>query len=124
MLDRVAEERGYPRRIRSDNGPELVGKTITICAATQGVKPVPFEPGNPTKNGYAGRFNRTCRAEELDVPAYSDLAEVSDESTRGLYVCSHDRTRQALNPQPPAANRGRYASTRNLLAEREDPGNL
>ncbi|MEM6392412.1 MAG: DDE-type integrase/transposase/recombinase [Planctomycetota bacterium] len=30
VLDQVAEERGYPKKVCSDNGPELIGKTMTV----------------------------------------------------------------------------------------------
>jgi putative transposase len=48
VLDQVAEERGYPRKLRPDTcggGPERVGKTLTAWAEANGVERTPIEPG-------------------------------------------------------------------------------
>ena len=112
VLDQVAEERGYPRKLRSDNGPELVGKVMTAWAAEHGVELVPIQPGKPTQNAYIERFNRTFRGEVLDVYAFGDLDEVRDESTRWLHRYNHDRPHRALDRQPPAVYRARHEATR------------
>lgn len=108
VLDRVAEERGYPRKVRSDNGPELVGKTLTAWAEEHGVELTPIEPGKPTQNAYVERFNRTFRGEVLDLYAFEDLDEVRDESTRWLYGYNHDRPHLALGRDTPAGYRRRH----------------
>ena len=38
VLDRVAHERGYPRVIVTDNGPEFAGKELDAWAYRRGVK--------------------------------------------------------------------------------------
>lgn len=108
VLDQVAEERGYPRKIRSDNGPELVGKTLTAWAERHGVELTPIEPGKPTQNAYVERFNRTFRGEVLDLYAFEELDEVRDESTRWLYGYNHDRPHSALGRETPAGYLARH----------------
>ena len=108
VLDQIAEERGLPRTIRSDNGPELVGKTLTAWAERHQVQLVPIEPGKPTQNAYIERFNRTFRGEVLDLYAFTDLEEVRNESTRWLYRYNHDRPHLALGRQTPAGYRARH----------------
>src|SRR5690606_35858129 len=56
VLDRVAEERGYPRKLRSDNGPEFSAKALSCWAEKNDVALSPIEPGKPTQNAYIERF--------------------------------------------------------------------
>lgn len=111
VLDQVAEERGYPRKLRSDNGPEFIARALEAWAEDNSVELAPIDPGKPTQNGYVERFNRTFREEVLDVYAFGDLDEVRDESTRWLYQYNHDRPHLALDRQPPVKYRRRHEAT-------------
>lgn len=108
VLDQVAEERGYPRKLRSDNGPEFIAHALEAWAEKNQVVLAPIQPGKPTQNAYVERYNRTFRGEVLDVYAFSDLEEVRDESTRWLYDYNHDRPHLSLDRMPPAAYRARH----------------
>ena len=110
-LDQVAEERGYPRKLRSDNGPEFIAQVLATWAKSNDVELVPIEPGKPTQNAYIERFNRTYREEVLSVYAFKELDEVRDESTRWLYDYNHDRPHLALDRQTPAGYLARYEAT-------------
>ena len=101
-LDQVAEERGYPRKLRSDNGPEFIAQALATWAEKNSVELTPIQPGKPTQNAYIERFNRTFREEVLNVYAFGDLEEVRDESTRWRYDYNHDRPHLALDRQTPA----------------------
>ena len=116
VLDRVAEERGHPRKLRSDNGPEFIAQALEAWAETHGVELAPIEPGKPTQNGYVERFNRTFRQEVLDVYAFDNLDEVRDESTRWLYLYNHDRPHLALGRQTPASYLCEYESMKRPAA--------
>ena len=102
VLDQIAEERGYPGKLRSDNGPEFIAQAITLWAEKNEVELVPIEPGKPTQNAYIERFNRTFREEVLDLYLFEDLDEVRDESTHWLHGYNHDRPHLALDRQTPA----------------------
>ena len=117
VLDQVAEERGYPRKLRSDNGPEFIARALEAWAEDHGVELAPIEPGKPTQNAYIERYNRTFRQEVLDVYAFGDLEEVRDESTRWLYQYNHDRPHLSLDRQPPMAYRAAYEEERARVAE-------
>ena len=108
VLDQIAEERGRPRKLRSDNGPEFIAQALEDWAERHGVDHQPIEPGKPTQNAYIERFNRTFRQEVLDVYAFSDLDEVRDESTLWLYGYNHDRPHRALGRQTPAGYRAQH----------------
>ncbi len=51
-LEQVIEWRGKPTAIRSDNGPEYVGKTLTEWAQKNGVQLNHIQPGKPQQNAY------------------------------------------------------------------------
>ena len=108
VLDQVAEERGYPRKLRSDNGPEFIAQALASWAEAHEVELAPIQPGKPTQNAYIERFNRTFREEVLDVYLFEDLDEVRDESTRWLHGYNHDRPHLALDRQTPAGYLARY----------------
>ena len=111
VLDQIGEERGFPRKLRSDNGPEFIAKAITIWAEKNEVELAPIQPGKPTQNAYIERFNRTFREEVLDLYLFEDLDEVRDESTRWLHGYNHDRPHLALDRQTPAGYLARHEAT-------------
>lgn len=117
VLDQIAEERGYPRKLRSDNGPEFIAQALAKWAEQHGVELVPIEPGKPTQNAYIERYNRTFRQEVLDVYAFSKLDETRDESTRWLWAYNHERPHLSLDRIPPVAYRRRHEEDRVRVAE-------
>lgn len=59
VLDRIAAWRGYPQKLRMDNGPELVSVAMAEWAEEHDVQLDFIQPGKPTQNSYIERFNRT-----------------------------------------------------------------
>lgn len=74
-LDRKAEEIGYPKYIRTDNGPEFISKDYKEWAAKNKITLVYAEPGKPMQNGYVERFNRTFREDILDAYLFSSISQ-------------------------------------------------
>ncbi len=66
VLDRIVATRGYPVKMRMDNGPELISLTLAHWAEEHGVILKFIKPGKPTQNAFIERFNRTYRTEILD----------------------------------------------------------
>lgn len=60
-LDRIAAWRGYPEKLRLDNGPEFISLALADWAETHGVLLDFIQPGKPTQNSFIERFNRTYR---------------------------------------------------------------
>jgi putative transposase len=92
----VIEWRGKPTAIRSDNGPEYVGKTLTEWAQKNGVRLDYIQPGKPQQNAYIERFNRTVRYDWLGHDLFESIAEVQDYATRWLWLYNHERPNMAL----------------------------
>ena len=66
ILDRAAFFRGYPKAIRTDQGPEFTGKALDQWAYTHGVQLKLIQAGKPTQNAYIESFNGKFRDECLN----------------------------------------------------------
>jgi transposase InsO family protein len=95
-------ERGAPRHVRSDNGPEFVAKAVRDWIAAVGSKTAYIEPGSPWENGYVESFNSKVRDELLDGEIFYSLkeAQVLIEAWRRHYNAV--RPHSALRLTPPA----------------------
>jgi hypothetical protein len=60
-LDRIAELRGYPCMIVSDNGTELTSNAILAWQQQRGVEWHYIAPGKPMQNGFVESFNGRLR---------------------------------------------------------------
>lgn len=101
VLDRVAAERGYPAKLRVDNGPELTSVDMASWAETHGVKLEFIQPGKPMQNGFIERFNRTYREEVLDMYMFRRLREVRDITERWLMEYNEERPHESLGNLTP-----------------------
>ncbi len=104
-LDELIEVRGTPKRLRLDNGPELVSHALAVWAKQHGIDLVFIQPGKPTQNAYIERFNRTYRTEVLDRYIFSTLTEVRAMTEDWRQRYNHRRPHHALGGLPPV----RYA---------------
>ena len=102
VLDRIAAWRGFPERIRMDNGPELVSVTMADWAETHGVELEFIQPGKPTQNSYVERFNKTYRDEVLDFYLFRTLAEVKDITENWIREYNEERPHESLGDLTPA----------------------
>jgi len=84
-LDCIAEWRGYPKKIRMDNGPEFISHKLSGWAIEHHLSLDFIKPGQPAQNAYIERFNRTYRDDILDMYLFSDLDEVRDRTTSWMY---------------------------------------
>lgn len=74
-LDRVARERGYPRAIVCDNGPEFRSEALDQWADQHGLTLAFIEPGKPVQNAFIESFNGRFRDECLNEHWFLDLAD-------------------------------------------------
>lgn len=66
VLDRIAQFRGYPKAVRTDQGPEFTCKVMDQWAYRHGVQLKLIQPGKPTQNAYIESFNGRFRDECLN----------------------------------------------------------
>lgn len=72
-LDAIAQFRGYPAAIRTDQGPEFTSKALDRWAYENGVELRLIQPGKPTQNAYIESFNGKFRDECLNEHWFRDL---------------------------------------------------
>jgi putative transposase len=94
VLDRIVAERGAPKSIRVDNGPEFVSKALDRWAYKHGVTLDFSRPGKPTDNAYVESFNGRLREECLNVNWFLSLedAQAKIEAWRREYNESRPHT--------------------------------
>ena len=66
-LEEIKRDKGLPKYIRTDNGPEFRSTEYLEWCKSNDVSPVYSSPGKPMENGYIERFNRTFREDILDA---------------------------------------------------------
>lgn len=101
VLDRIASQRGYPERVRMDNGPEFVSVALAGWAEDHDVKLEFIQPGRPMQNSYIERFNRTYRDEVLDLYLFRSLSEVRDITSYWMTKYNEERPHDALQDMAP-----------------------
>ncbi len=78
VLDRIIAWRGYPEKIRMDNGPEFISTALASWSEEHGIQLEFIQPGKATQNSYIERFNCTYRTEILDMYVFKTLADVRE----------------------------------------------
>ena len=78
MLERLAETRGLPNVITTDNGPEFAGRALDEWAYRKGVKLNFIRPGKPIENAYAESFIGRLRDECLNENWFMNLKHARD----------------------------------------------
>jgi len=102
ILDGIGSQRGRPAVIRTDNGPEFVGKAMLNWAYRNGVSLKLIEPGKPNQNAYVESFNGRLRDECLNEHWFTSLqhARVVIEDWRREY--NERRPKKSLGGLTPA----------------------
>lgn len=101
VLDRIASWRGYPAKLRMDNGPELVSVQLAGWAEQHGVELEFIQPGKPTQNSYVERFNRTFRDEILNFYIFNRLSEVREIVDNWIIEYNEQRPHESLGNLTP-----------------------
>jgi putative transposase len=75
VLDQLLAQRGAPRFLRCDNGPELTANALRDWCRFSGAGTSYIEPGSPWQNPYVESFGGRLRDELLAVEAFTTLLE-------------------------------------------------
>ena len=110
ILDRLRQQRGLPKTIRTDNGKELCGRAMLTWAHQNKVALRLIEPGKPNQNAYIESFNGRFRDECLNEHWFLNLehAKVLIEAWRKEY--NDERPKKAWGGLTPAAYARRLAA--------------
>ena len=101
VLERIVAWRGYPMKLRMDNGPELISATLAEWAEENKVEMEFIQPGKPTQNSYIERFNRTFRDEILNMYVSKTLNEVCGITDKWITEYNEERPHDSLGDLTP-----------------------
>ena len=79
-LEQIKSVRGKPRRMRVDNGPEMLAQVFTDWCEENHVELVYIQPSKPNQNAYIERFSRLYRPEVLNPYLFINLRQVRELS--------------------------------------------
>lgn len=102
-LASLFKERGAPRFLRSDNGPEFISRCLAVFLTRAGTDSHFIKPGSPWQNGHAESFMSRLRAELLDVEVFYNLADAQIKLAVYRRYYNEVRPHSALGYRPPAA---------------------
>jgi len=114
VLERVAQERGFPEAIQVDNGPEFISRAVDQWAYANSVALHFIDPGKPVQNAFIESFNGKFRDECLNQSWHTSLqdAQQSIEAWRVDYNTVRPHSSLGyLTPEEYAATAARPAST-------------
>jgi putative transposase len=102
-LDRAARFRGYPKAVRTDQGPEFTSRrALDQWAYANGVALKLIQPGKPTQNAYIESFNGKFRDECLNEHWFTTLAQARAVIAAWRQDYNETRPHSALNYLSPA----------------------
>lgn len=113
VLDRVAAWRGYPAKVRMDNGPEFISTAVAEWAEDHGIELEFIQKGKPTQNSYIERFNRTWRDEILNMYVFKTLNEVRELTDRWIKEYNEERPHDSLEDLTPLEYLSKYEPAEN-----------
>lgn len=102
VLDRIAAWRGYPAKLRLDNGPEFIAVALAEWAEQHGVMLDFIQPGKPMQNGFIERFNGSYRRGVLDLYVFRTLTEVRERTEAWLSDYNQEIPHESLGNLTPA----------------------
>ena len=101
-LDRVIAERGAPKSIRCDNGPEFTSRHFLAWCQDRGITLVPIQPGRPMQNGYVESFHGRLRDECLNANWFLNVVDAKEKIERWRVAYNSDRPHSSLAYRTPA----------------------
>ncbi|WP_257003518.1 integrase core domain-containing protein, partial [Xanthomonas vasicola] len=107
-LERIAAWRGYPGKLRLDNGPEFVALALAEWAERKGIALDFIEPGRPMQNGFIERFNGSYRRGVLDMHLFRTLSEVRQQTEHWLADYNQQIPHDSLGGLTPAEFRDQH----------------
>ena len=109
ILERIILEKGKPKAIRVDNGPEFISTAMHEWCMERSILLRFIQPGKPMQNGYVERFNRSFRQDVLDTNLFADLMQVKIASDEFEEDYNHHRPHESLGNISPVDFKMKHA---------------
>jgi putative transposase len=75
VIEQLVKQRGTPKYLRADNGPEMIAWTLRDYCRLAGTQTAYIEPGSPWENPFVESFNGRLRDELLNIEEFACLTE-------------------------------------------------
>jgi putative transposase len=102
LLDQTAMFRGYPKAVRTDNGPEFTSRVFMGWAQAHGIEHLLIQPGKPMQNGYIESFNGKFRDECLNEHWFETLGQARTVIAAWRKDYNEVRPHSSCRRMPPA----------------------
>lgn len=102
MLDEAARFRGYPKAVRTDNGPEFTARAFLAWTQKHHIQHILIEPGRPMQNGYIESLNDTLRDECLNEHVFMSLKQARQYTLEWKTDYNQIRPHSSCQRMPPA----------------------
>lgn len=100
-LEQIVEQRGGPRAIRCDNGPELTSRHFLSWCEERQIQRLHIQPGKPVQNGQVESFNGRFRDECLNANWFRNLADARNKIAQGKQDYNGERPHSSLGYRTP-----------------------
>jgi putative transposase len=101
VLERAMADRGKPRTVRCDNGPEFTSRHFIGWCEEQHITLLHIQPGRPMQNGYIESFNGRLRDECLNANWFLNLGDARRKIERWREEYNAERPHSSLGYRTP-----------------------
>ncbi len=101
VLEWVISQRGRPRTIRCDNGPEFTSRHFLGWCEERQIRLLHIQPGRPMQNGRLESFHGRLRDECLNASWFLTLAEAQQKIEAWREDYNRERPHSSLGYQTP-----------------------
>ena len=102
LLDQAARFRGYPKSVRTDQGPEFTSRAFLSWSTSRKVRHILNQPGKPTQNAYIESFNGKFRDECLNEHWFETLPQARTIIANWRMDYNEVRPHSSCGRMPPA----------------------
>ena len=103
FLNQIIEERGKPRKVVCDNGPEFTSKALFFWSKDVQITLGFIQPGKPQQNAFVESLNGKFRNECLNRHWFRTLDEATSKINQWRAHYNHVRPHSSLGYVPPVA---------------------
>lgn len=101
-LEGILRQRGAPKYVRSDNGPEFISQNLRQWLSKHGIRPQYIDPGSPWQNGFIESWNGKFRSECLNREYLWSRGETQAVCNWWRQVYNYFRPHSSLDNKTPA----------------------
>jgi putative transposase len=105
VLERLEQQRGLPKQLRVDNGPELISAKLLDWCEDSSIEVVHIQLGKPQQNAFIEHFNGSFRRKFLNAYLFESLTQVRDMVWLWRMDYNGQRPHESLDNLPPVVYR-------------------